>query len=71
MKLDPAWSAERTPPTRDHALLGRAVIPDLPFERPDGTPLSINTDYFGQRRNPSNPAPGPFENRSAVKFKVR
>jgi alpha-N-arabinofuranosidase len=42
--------------------LGRAAIPNLPYERADGTPLRIDTDYFGRSRNASNPTPGPFEN---------
>jgi len=42
--------------------LGKAAIPDLPYERPDGTPIRINADYFGKSRNESNPTPGPFEN---------
>ena len=42
--------------------LGKAVIPNLPYERPDGTPLRIDTDFFGHGRNMANPTPGPFEN---------
>lgn len=42
-------------------LLGKAAISDLPFENPDGTPLSIGTDYFGKKRNADDPFPGPFE----------
>jgi alpha-N-arabinofuranosidase len=41
--------------------LGKAVIPNLPYERPDGTPLRIDTDFFGRGRNKANPTPGPFE----------
>jgi hypothetical protein len=41
--------------------LGKAKIPGLPYVNPDGSPLEIDTDYFGKRRNPSNPRPGPFE----------
>jgi alpha-N-arabinofuranosidase len=44
------------------ALLGKAVIPDLPYERPDGTPIWVDLDYFGKSRSASNPTPGPFEN---------
>jgi hypothetical protein len=29
-------------------LLGRAFIPDLPCENPDGSPLKIDKDYFGR-----------------------
>jgi alpha-L-arabinofuranosidase len=25
------------------------------------SPLKIDTDYFGRKRNPDNPFPGPFE----------
>jgi alpha-N-arabinofuranosidase len=42
--------------------LGKAAIPNLPYEQADGSPIRINTDYFGKRRNESNPTPGPFEN---------
>jgi alpha-N-arabinofuranosidase len=42
-------------------LLGKAVIPGLPFERPDGTPIRIDTDYLGKPRNAANPTPGPLE----------
>jgi alpha-L-arabinofuranosidase len=42
--------------------LGRASVPDLPYVNPDGSPLKIDSDYFGKRRGKSNPTPGPFEN---------
>ena len=43
-------------------LLGKAKLPQLPFENPDGSPLSVDTDYFGKKRSETNPTPGPFEN---------
>ena len=43
-------------------LLGRAKVPDLPYEQPDGSPLKIDTDYLGKKRPDKNPTPGPFEN---------
>jgi len=43
------------------ALLGKAAVPNVPYEQPEGSPISIKTDYFGKARNESNPAPGPFE----------
>jgi alpha-N-arabinofuranosidase len=61
MKHDPDWSTERTRKLVTTKLLGRAIIPDAPFEQPDGARIRINTDYFGQSRNASNPTPGPFE----------
>ncbi len=73
INFDPAWKAGRTHKTVTTKLLGRAIIPNLPFEQPDGTPICINTDYFGKSRNKSNPTPGPFENpgQAALKLKVR
>ena len=43
-------------------LLGKAEVPDLPFETPDGKPFTIDTDYFGKKRDMDNPSSGPFEN---------
>jgi alpha-N-arabinofuranosidase len=43
------------------ALLGKAKASGLPYETPDGSPLKIDTDYFGAKRNPVDPTPGPFE----------
>ena len=62
IKLDKAWSAERTRRLVTTSLLGKAQIPGLPYENPDGSPLKIDTDYFGKMRNAANPAAGPFEN---------
>ncbi|HEY9258789.1 right-handed parallel beta-helix repeat-containing protein [Chitinophaga sp.] len=41
--------------------LRHAVIPDLPFENVDGSPLTSDTDYLGNKRNTANPSPGAFE----------
>jgi len=41
-------------------LLGKAKIPDLPYENPDGKPYRLDTDYFGNERKTNNPYPGPF-----------
>jgi hypothetical protein len=46
-------------------LLGKALIPEQPFENPDGTPIRIEKDYLDQKRSNKNPMPGPFE---AIKF---
>jgi hypothetical protein len=40
--------------------LGKARIPGLPYENPDGTPLKIDRDYFGSLRDSTNPSAGPF-----------
>ncbi len=42
-------------------LLGKAKIPGLPYENADGSPLKVNTDFFGKKRSKTNPTPGPFE----------
>ena len=42
-------------------LLGKAAIPDLPYEQADGKPIRIDTDFFGKQRKASDPTPGPFE----------
>ena len=51
-------------------LLGKAAIPNAAYEQPDGAPLAIATDYFGNRRDPAGPTPGPFEGfrRRAAEF---
>ena len=58
--LDKAWAQQqRQLVTTD--LLGKALIPDLPYEQPNGSPYFIDADYFGNKRNTDNPFPGPFE----------
>ncbi|HML76467.1 MAG TPA: right-handed parallel beta-helix repeat-containing protein, partial [Anaerohalosphaeraceae bacterium] len=42
-------------------LLGKTVISELAFLNCDGSELNIDTDYFGQKRDQTNPCAGPFE----------
>jgi alpha-N-arabinofuranosidase len=63
--LDKVWSVERTRKLVTTDMLGKVVIPNLPYEHPDGSLLRVDTDYFGKKRNEKNPSAGPFEN-SAV-----
>ncbi len=42
-------------------MLGKAQVPGLGYENPDGSPLKIDKDYFGKPRNATTPSPGPFE----------
>ena len=44
--------------------LGMAKIPKQQFENADGTALTIDTDYFGNKRNAKSPNAGPFESGS-------
>jgi len=53
------------------ATLGRAKTPGLIYEQADGSPLSIDTDYFGKRRNEAHPTPGPFENPGQGELNLR
>ena len=41
--------------------LGLAAVPKVAYENADGTPLTVDTDYFGKKRNTTAPSPGPFE----------
>ncbi len=52
-------------------LLGKARIPDLPYEQPDGSAYRIDTDYIGKKRNKANPSPGPFENPGEGKLTLK
>jgi hypothetical protein len=60
MKLDDAISGMQNEVVNTD-LLGKAIIPDQRFENPDGTGITIDTDFFGTQRNPENPFPGPFQ----------
>jgi alpha-N-arabinofuranosidase len=69
--LDKSWAAGRKRQMVTTELLGNAAIPNLPFENADRSPIRINTDYFGKKRNESNPFPGPFENPKAGRSRFR
>ncbi len=59
--LDKAWAEKQSRRLITTELLGRAKIPDLPYEQPDGSPYRLDTDYSGRKRNAANAFPGPFE----------
>jgi alpha-N-arabinofuranosidase len=59
--IHPDWAGTRTRPFVTTELLGKASIPNLPYEQPDGSPIRLDTDYLGRPRNAANPTPGPFE----------
>jgi len=58
---DPGWSVEQTRNLVTTRLLGRASVPNQRFEKADGSPIRLDTDYFGRKRNRANPFPGPVE----------
>ena len=51
--------------------LGRAKTPGLTYEQADGSPLRIDTDYFGKGRNEAHATPGPFANPGEGEIKLR
>lgn len=71
LNVDKAWATEQKRRGVETEMLGKAVIPDLPFENPDGSPLKIATDYFGRDRISSNPFPGPFEIKETGRQKIK
>ena len=40
--------------------LGKTLVSQTTFENPDGTPMKLATDYFGNPRDMANPGTGPF-----------
>lgn len=42
-------------------LLGKTVLSNAPFLNYNGSPLKIDTDYNGRKRDNDNPVAGPFE----------
>lgn len=71
MPFDPAWGESKERPLVTTDLLGKAVVPDAAFENPDGSPLRIDTDYFGNKRDPANPFPGPFTRQAAAQAMIK
>ena len=72
LSVDPAWLTAQPRGVVTTALLGSAIVPDAPFEQPDGTPYRLDTDYFGKKRNTENPSPGPFQftSENVIRLKV-
>ena len=42
-------------------LLSKTRVSGTAYENPDGSPITIDSDYFGKKRNKANPTAGPFE----------
>jgi len=70
MNVDPEWQAKQKRMLISSQVLGRANIPDAPFENRDGTPYRIDSDYFGEKRAANNPAPGPFRFKGERKLRL-
>ncbi len=41
--------------------LGKTKLPKQGYENPNGTPIRLDSDFWGKKRNPNHPLPGPFE----------
>jgi hypothetical protein len=52
-------------------LLGRAKVPNLPYENADGSRLRIDRDFLGNKRAEARPTPGPFEQLRPGANKIR
>jgi alpha-N-arabinofuranosidase len=59
--LDRGWAADRQRHLVTTQVLGDAMIPKLPFVKPDNSLLVIDKDYAGRVRHRSSPFPGPLE----------
>ena len=53
------------------ALLGAAFQSETPFENPDGSPVTIDNDYFGNTRNTEVPLVGPLQNLKIGENKIK
>ena len=51
--------------------LGKAKIPNAPFDNPDGSDLIIDNDYLGEKRSGDNTLAGPFVNLGKGKLKLK
>ena len=70
LAFNKTWGDHKRPLVTSE-ILGKAVIPDLPYEQPDGTPYQLVTDYFGTKRNTNNPYPGPFNEQKVGKQLIK
>lgn len=50
--------------------LGVAKIPQVPYVNPDGSPIAVNIDYFGNVRSSQHPLSGPFEKPIKASIKI-
>ncbi len=53
------------------ALLGAAFQTETPFENPDGSPVTIDNDYFGDIRKSNTPMVGPLQNLKVGENKIK
>jgi alpha-N-arabinofuranosidase len=68
--LDKNWLTQKRNLVTTETLT-KAIVPNLPFDNVDSSPVKIDTDYFGEKRNVENPSPGPFEISQSGKQTIR
>ncbi|WP_299781662.1 right-handed parallel beta-helix repeat-containing protein [uncultured Formosa sp.] len=68
--IDNSFNSVKTK-TVNTELLGVAFQPETPFENPDGTPVTVNKDYFGNQRTTKTPFVGPFNELKSGKNKIK
>jgi len=52
-------------------LLGKTKISESAFENPDGSPLTIDRDFYGRKRDSKNSCAGPFSNPGAGRLTLK
>jgi len=60
MTIDNTWATSQSQRIITTDLLGTSEVTSLPFVQADGTPYTLNIDYFNKKRNAKNQFPGPF-----------
>lgn len=60
LHLKAEWRQRQCKPVTSQRL-GTTKLVGQAFENTDGTPITMDADYFGNPRNPETPFPGPFE----------
>ena len=68
---DPSWRGAVQRQTVTTELLGKTVVSQCAFENRGGSPLSLDIDYLGERRDKANPFPGPFETVRAGRREIK
>lgn len=71
MSLDREWGSYGNTRLIDTEILGKTKVSRQGFENPDGSPLTIDSDFFHLPRDDKSPFPGPFElSESVQKIKI-
>ena len=60
MICNKTWSAGSNCKTVTMEMLGKAPVPMLPYENPDGSSVTIDSDYFGKKHDVEHRTSGPF-----------